>query len=656
MQASNPLPQGLDLSELSGLGLQLPADLADAGSAPAPAPEPVLPTGDLLSGLPLPGVDLSDPLGSLATGGGLDEIPQSDAANETTVDGSAEAVPVNGTTADNSAESETVSQNGVEGTLVVPNIVSCGNLPQCAGRALNDIGRLCDMCTEDCTCVDKDPPAPVFVPTLIPPSQPSTPDAQLKAPSVPLQAPTVRPTNPPVVPKPMEPVPAKPEVEKQFCAPNCPEMVSTHSSSRPPAPLLPSTDLLLLLSKAERCAQCSMDCKSCLTKRPPGAPYGNGTFTGEGPPVVPKPMEPVPAKPEVEKQFCAPNCPEMVSTHSSSRPPAPLLPSTDLLLLLSKAERCAQCSMDCKSCLTKRPPGAPYGNGTFTGEGPQVNNTVTPLTVTPLPPGLMSCSPECNNLDLGGCDICTLKCDCADPTPTNGKSPPLTKLLPIHSTDLLLLLSVTVPTPTTFTGEGPQVNNTVTPGLPPGLMSCSPECDNLDLGGCDICTLACDCADPPKGTPGVPDFPSLFPFANISGKYPSSDSPFSSPPSTDSFSSPFSSRSRRDQDWSCCHLCSSDQSQDCQRHHARGRQRVLLSDWRLRKGESPEAGRGRSVNGHGGQGALPATGGPHRWRQFPDNRRPQQRLGQGVQRVLRVSLPVPGECALSLDRSIDLGF
>jgi len=212
-----------------------------------------------------------------------------------------------------------------------------------------------------------------------------------------------------------------------------------------------------------------MDCKSCLTKRPPGAPYGNGTFTGEGPPVVPKPMEPVPAKPEVEKQFCAPNCPEM-------------------------AERCAQCSMDCKSCLTKRPPGAPYGNGTFTGEGPQVNNTVTPLTVTPLPPGLMSCSPECNNLDLGGCDICTLKCDCADPTPTN----------------------VTVPTPTTFTGEGPQVNNTVTPGLPPGLMSCSPECDNLDLGGCDICTLACDCADPPKGTPGVPDFPSLFPFANIS--------------------------------------------------------------------------------------------------------------------------------------------
>ena len=569
MQASNPLPQGLDLSELSGLGLQLPADLADAGSAPAPAPEPVLPTGDLLSGLPLPGVDLSDPLGSLATGGGLDEIPQSDAANETTVDGSAEAVPVNGTTADNSAESETVSQNGVEGTLVVPNIVSCGNLPQCAGRALNDIGRLCDMCTEDCTCVDKDPPAPVFVPTLIPPSQPSTPDAQLKAPSVPLQAPTVRPTNPPVVPKPMEPVPAKPEVEKQFCVPNCPEMVSTHSSSRPPAPLLPSTDLLLLLSKAERCAQCSMDCKSCLTKRPPGAPYGNGTFTGEG---------------------------------------------------------------------------------------PQVNNTVTPLTVTPLPPGLMSCSPECNNLDLGGCDICTLKCDCADPTPTNGKSPPLTKLLPIHSTDLLFLLSVTVPTPTTFTGEGPQVNNTVTPGLPPGLMSCSPECDNLDLGGCDICTLACDCADPPKGTPGVPDFPSLFPFANISGKYPSSDSPFSSPPSTDSFSSPFSSRSRRDQDWSCCHLCSSDQSQDCQRHHARGRQRVLLSDWRLRKGESPEAGRGRSVNGHGGQGALPATGGPHRWRQFPDNRRPQQRLGQGVQRVLRVSLPVPGECALSLDRSIDLGF
>ena len=569
MQASNPLPQGLDLSELSGLGLQLPADLADAGSAPAPAPEPVLPTGDLLSGLPLPGVDLSDPLGSLATGGGLDEIPQSDAANETTVDGSAEAVPVNGTTADNSAESETVSQNGVEGTLVVPNIVSCGNLPQCAGRALNDIGRLCDMCTEDCTCVDKDPPAPVFVPTLIPPSQPSTPDAPLKAPSVPLQAPTVRPANPPVVPKPMEPVPAKPEVEKQFCAPNCPEMVSTHSSSRPPAPLLPSTDLLLLLSKAERCAQCSMDCKSCLTKRPPGAPYGNGTFTGEG---------------------------------------------------------------------------------------PQVNNTVTPLTVTPLPPGLMSCSPECNNLDLGGCDICTLKCDCADPTPTNGKSPPLTKLLPIHSTDLLLLLSVTVPTPTTFTGEGPQVNNTVTPGLPPGLMSCSPECDNLDLGGCDICTLACDCADPPKGTPGVPDFPSLFPFANISGKYPSSDSPFSSPPSTDSFSSPFSSRSRRDQDWSCCHLCSSDQSQDCQRHHARGRQRVLLSDWRLRKGESPEAGRGRSVNGHGGQGALPATGGPHRWRQFPDNRRPQQRLGQGVQRVLRVSLPVPGECALSLDRSIDLGF
>ena len=569
MQASNPLPQGLDLSELSGLGLQLPADLADAGSAPAPAPEPVLPTGDLLSGLPLPGVDLSDPLGSLATGGGLDEIPQSDAANETTVDGSAEAVPVNGTTADNSAESETVSQNGVEGTLVVPNIVSCGNLPQCAGRALNDIGRLCDLCTEDCTCVDKDPPAPVFVPTLIPPSQPSTPDAQLKAPSVPLQAPTVRPTNPPVVPKPMEPVPAKPEVEKQFCAPNCPEMVSTHSSSRPPAPLLPSTDLLLLLSKAERCAQCSMDCKSCLTKRPPGAPYGNGTFTGEG---------------------------------------------------------------------------------------PQVNNTVTPLTVTPLPPGLMSCSPECNNLDLGGCDICTLKCDCADPTPTNGKSPPLTKLLPIHSTDLLFLLSVTVPTPTTFTGEGPQVNNTVTPGLPPGLMSCSPECDNLDLGGCDICTLACDCADPPKGTPGVPDFPSLFPFANISGKYPSSDSPFSSPPSTDSFSSPFSSRSRRDQDWSCCHLCSSDQSQDCQRHHARGRQRVLLSDWRLRKGESPEAGRGRSVNGHGGQGALPATGGPHRWRQFPDNRRPQQRLGQGVQRVLRVSLPVPGECALSLDRSIDLGF
>ena len=569
MQASNPLPQGLDLSELSGLGLQLPADLADAGSAPAPAPEPVLPTGDLLSGLPLPGVDLSDPLGSLATGGGLDEIPQSDAANETTVDGSAEAVPVNGTTADDSAESETVSQNGMEGTLVVPNIVSCGNLPQCAGRALNDIGRLCDMCTEDCTCVDKDPPAPVFVPTLIPPSQPSTPDAQLKAPSVPLQAPTVRPTNPPVVPKPMEPVPAKPEVEKQFCAPNCPEMVSTHSSSRPPAPLLPSTDLLLLLSKAERCAQCSMDCKSCLTKRPPGAPYGNGTFTGEG---------------------------------------------------------------------------------------PQVNNTVTPLTVTPLPPGLMSCSPECNNLDLGGCDICTLKCDCADPTPTNGKSPPLTKLLPIHSTDLLFLLSVTVPTPTTFTGEGPQVNNTVTPGLPPGLMSCSPECDNLDLGGCDICTLACDCADPPKGTPGVPDFPSLFPFANISGKYPSSDSPFSSPPSTDSFSSPFSSRSRRDQDWSCCHLCSSDQSQDCQRHHARGRQRVLLSDWRLRKGESPEAGRGRSVNGHGGQGALPATGGPHRWRQFPDNRRPQQRLGQGVQRVLRVSLPVPGECALSLDRSIDLGF
>ena len=569
LQASNPLPQGLDLSELSGLGLQLPADLADAGSAPAPAPEPVLPTGDLLSGLPLPGVDLSDPLGSLATGGGLDEIPQSDAANETTVDGSAEAVPVNGTTADNSAESETVSQNGVEGTLVVPNIVSCGNLPQCAGRALNDIGRLCDLCTEDCTCVDKDPPAPVFVPTLIPPSQPSTPDAPLKAPSVPLQAPTVRPANPPVVPKPMEPVPAKPEVEKQFCAPNCPEMVSTHSSSRPPAPLLPSTDLLLLLSKAERCAQCSMDCKSCLTKRPPGAPYGNGTFTGEG---------------------------------------------------------------------------------------PQVNNTVTPLTVTPLPPGLMSCSPECNNLDLGGCDICTLKCDCADPTPTNGKSPPLTKLLPIHSTDLLFLLSVTVPTPTTFTGEGPQVNNTVTPGLPPGLMSCSPECDNLDLGGCDICTLACDCADPPKGTPGVPDFPSLFPFANISGKYPSSDSPFSSPPSTDSFSSPFSSRSRRDQDWSCCHLCSSDQSQDCQRHHARGRQRVLLSDWRLRKGESPEAGRGRSVNGHGGQGALPATGGPHRWRQFPDNRRPQQRLGQGVQRVLRVSLPVPGECALSLDRSIDLGF
>ena len=80
---------------------------------------------------------------------------------------------------------------------------------------------------------------------------------------------------------------------------------------------------------------------------------------------------------------------------------------------------------------------------------------------------------------------------------THSRSQPSAPLLP--STDLLLLLSATGPTPTTFTGEGPQVNNPVTPGLPPGQYDCSPKCAGYNLGGCDICTGDCECANPPKG-------------------------------------------------------------------------------------------------------------------------------------------------------------
>ena len=98
------------------------------------------------------------------------------------------------------------------------------------------------------------------------------------------------------------------------------------------------------------------------------------------------------------------------------------------------------------------------------GEGPQVNNPVTPGLL----PGQFVCSPTCDPTKLGGCDICTGDCECADPS--RGTPP----------------------------GEGPQVNNTVTPGLPPGQYECKDKCEGCNLG-CDICTGNCECANPPKG-------------------------------------------------------------------------------------------------------------------------------------------------------------
>ena len=85
-----------------------------------------------------------------------------------------------------------------------------------------------------------------------------------------------------------------------------------------------------------------------------------------------------------------------------------------------------------------------------------------------LPPGQYDCSPTCDPTKLGGCDICTGDCECADPS--RGTPP----------------------------GEGPQVNNPVTPGLPPGQYECKDECEGYNLG-CDICTGYCECANPPKG-------------------------------------------------------------------------------------------------------------------------------------------------------------
>ena len=136
----------------------------------------------------------------------------------------------------------------------------------------------CDICTGDCECADPSrgtppgegpqvnntvtpglPPGEVpqvnnTVPTqiqLIPLPQPPTPEIELKAPTVRPQAPPVLPPTPQMRPTLMDPEPPKPEVQKQFCDPNCPAL-------------------------AERCAECSMDCKSCLQERPT---YANGKYT-----------------------------------------------------------------------------------------------------------------------------------------------------------------------------------------------------------------------------------------------------------------------------------------------------------------------------------------------------------------------------------------
>ena len=101
------------------------------------------------------------------------------------------------------------------------------------------------------------------------------------------------------------------------------QMVSTHSRSQPSAPLLPSTDLLLLLS---------------ATGPTPTTPQMRPTL-----------MDPEPMKPEVQKQFCDPNCPAL-------------------------AERCAECSMDCKSCLQERPT---YANGKYPLTFPTVSSTAS---------------------------------------------------------------------------------------------------------------------------------------------------------------------------------------------------------------------------------------------------------------------------------------
>ena len=100
------------------------------------------------------------------------------------------------------------------------------------------------------------------------------------------------------------------------------------------------------------------------------------------------------------------------------------------------------------------------------GEAVPVNGTTADDSAEsePVPSGQFDCSPTCDEAgtDLGGCEICTGDCECADP------------------------------------GEGPQVNNPVTPGLPPGQYECKDECEGYNLG-CDICTGYCECANPPKG-------------------------------------------------------------------------------------------------------------------------------------------------------------
>ena len=48
-------------------------------------------------------------------------------------------------------------------------------------------------------------------------------------------------------------------------------------------------------------------------------------------------------------------------------------------------------------------------------------------------------------------------------------------------------------------------------GLPPGQYDCSPTCDPTKLGGCDICTGDCECADPSRGTPPPKKKPPLAP-------------------------------------------------------------------------------------------------------------------------------------------------
>ena len=335
---SNPFPS-IDLSALERIGFVPPPDLASGGSAPAPAPSPAPALEDALAALPVgdlvPVPDLSDPLGSLEAslpglgggggggdgggdGSGTDEIviPEGganettvDGSGEATVDGSGEAVPVNGTTADDSAESEPVPSGQFDcsptcdeaGTDLggceictgdcecadpgegpqVNNPVTPGLLPgqfDCSPTC--DPTKLggCDICTGDCECADPSrgtppgegpqvnntvtpglPPGEVpqvnnTVPTqiqLIPLPQPPTPEIELKAPTVRPQAPPVLPPTPQMRPTLMDPEPPKPEVQKQFCDPNCPAL-------------------------AERCAECSMDCKSCLQERPT---YANGKYT-----------------------------------------------------------------------------------------------------------------------------------------------------------------------------------------------------------------------------------------------------------------------------------------------------------------------------------------------------------------------------------------